>query len=357
MLLDVIRTGLVVNIRRERRLPLRGEVLVNVGQEVRSEDVVAEAHLPEKLFMIDLARGLDIDRMDVQHCLVRQPGEFLLEDDALAQDEGAFPRVVRTPVAGKFVAIHQGQAVLEVAQEKIQVQACLPGVVEAVLPEYGAIVSTAGFLVQGVWGNGWFGEGQLMIIEESWSDPLDKSMVVESENGQVVIAGQCLDKAALISVVEAGYAGLITGTLAPELISTASKVSTMPIVVLQGFGRMPVDRTYLDLFKLYKGELVCLHAAAANRLDGVRPEVIVPQPGDYESVESGVLKEIAIGRRVRVYSGLATGQSGNVLAFVDEPPLFESGFFESGLRFPAVVVELDNGERITVPQQNLVILG
>lgn len=352
MLLDIVRTGLVMNIRRERRLPLSGEVLVNEGQEVHPEDLVAETHLPGKIFMLDLARGLDIDRMDVQHCLVRQPGEHLMEDDVIAQYDGAFSRVVRTPVAGRFIGIHQGMAVFEVSYEIIQVKACIPGIVETVLPEYGAVISTTGLMMQGVWGNGGIGEGKLKVIEESWSAPLEKSMVAEAESGQVVAVGQCLDADALIYLGEAGSAGLITGTLAPGLISAAMALPQMSIIVLQGFGQLPADLSIQETLKVHAGVMVYMHAATANRLTGVRPELIIPQPGEVKSAESSVITEIAIGHRVRLYSGKARGQSGKVLAIVDEPPLFTSG-----LRFPAVVVELDDGERITVPQQNLVILG
>lgn len=352
MLLDIVRTGLVYNIRRERRLLLRGEVLVNEGEEVRPEDVVAETHLPGAIFMLDIARGLDIDPADVKHFLVRQPGDFLMEDDVIAQDDGTFSRVIRTPMAGRFIGVHQGQALLEVSQDTIQVQACMVGTVEAVVPEYGAMISSTGLLIQGVWGNGGMGEGKLTVIEESWSAPLKKSMVAEVENGQVVAAGQCFDGDAIKLLAEVGSAGLISGVLAPGLIQVAAALPSLPVIVLQCFGQLSADSSILEMLKAHAGKVVDVHAATANRLTGIRPEVIVPQAGEAQSAESSVLTAIATGQRVRLYSGKAQGQSGKVLAFVDEPPLFDSG-----LRFPAVVVELDDGEKITVPQQNLVILG
>ncbi len=352
MLLDVIRTGLVMKVQRERRLSVRGEVLVNEGQEVHPDDLVAETHLPGEIMMVDLARGLDIDPMDVGHCLVRQPGEVLMEDDVIAQFDGALTRVVRTPVSGRFVCVHQGLAVLEVSQEAIQVKAGIPGVVEAILPEYGAMIATTGLLMQGVWGNGGVGEGKLTVIEESWSAPLEKSKIAAVENGQVVAAGQCFDEAVLHGLAEAGAAGVIMGVLAPGLISIAAALAQLPMIVIQGFGHLPADRSILEMLNAHADEMVCVHAVAANRLAGVRPEVIVPQPGAADSADSSLLAEVAVGQRVRLYSGRAIGKSGKVLAFVDEPPQFESG-----LKFTAVVVELDDGEKITVPQQNLVILG
>lgn len=351
MLLDVVRMGMHANLKRERRLPMRGEVVVHEGQAVQPEDLVAEAHLPGELFLVDVCHALDVDWVDVHHCLVRQPGENLLEDDVIAQDGGAFPRVVRTPVAGRFAALHQGLAVIEVGQETFQVSACLPGVVEAVIPEYGAVIASKGFLVQGVWGNAGVGDGALTIIEETWSTPLTTAMLAEVEDGQVVVSGQVFDADVLNHLAEAGVAGLITGVMTPGLITAAAR-HALPIMVLQGFGSLPADRAYLELLEPYIGERVYVHADAVNRLDGTRPELIVPQTGEIEVAESKTLTAVGIGSRVRICSGKAQGQSGKVMAIVDEPPQFASG-----LSLPAVVVQVEDGERITVPQQNLVILG
>jgi hypothetical protein len=143
--------------------------------------------------MVDIAGSLAVDVLDVKHFLVRQPGEMLYEDDVIAQIEGAIPRLVRTPIAGKFAALHQGQAVLEVGYETIQVQAGMNGVVQSVIPEFGAALVTSGLLLQGVWGNGHMGVGELHILEGSWLTRLDDGMISEVEGGQVVAAGQCLD--------------------------------------------------------------------------------------------------------------------------------------------------------------------
>jgi hypothetical protein len=144
---------------------------------------------------------------------------------------------------------------------------------------------------------------------------------------------------------------LITGSLAPDLIATAIALS-IPIIVLQGFGPLPTDKSLFTKFNPLVGEVVCINAAPTNRLTGDRPEVIIPQPGEAVADHPAPRGEVHIGQRVRLCSGKANGQPGKVLAFVDDPPLFESG-----LQLPALVIELDDGERITTPQQNLVILS
>jgi hypothetical protein len=49
MLVDVCRASLLREIRRERRLPVPGDVLVNEGQKVEPLDVIAEAELPDQI--------------------------------------------------------------------------------------------------------------------------------------------------------------------------------------------------------------------------------------------------------------------------------------------------------------------
>jgi hypothetical protein len=244
MLLDVVKTGSVSKIRRERRLPLPGEVLVNEGQEVRPEDLIAEASLPGKFYLVDIARGLDVDPRDTQHFLVREPGEYLMEDDVIAQIGGAFQRLVRAPLSGRFAAFHQGHALLEIGQETLNVQAGIIGVVEAVIPEYGAIIATRGLLVQGFWGNGRMGSGGLNVVESAWSAPLNVSMLNKAEQGQVLAVGQCLDADVLSHLGELGLAGLIAGSFATDLIPAAMALS-IPIIVLQGFGPLSTDNSLL----------------------------------------------------------------------------------------------------------------
>lgn len=351
MLLDVVRIGTGLKIRRERRLSLPGEVLVNEGEELSPQDVVAEVSLPGKFYLLDIADGLDVEVDDAHQFLVRQPGENLMEDDVVAHFEGTIPRLVRTPLPGRFVAYHQGHALLEIERDTIQVHAGMMGVVEAVIPEYGAIITTTGVLVQGVWGNGQIAASELSVLEASWSAPLDGSMIAETDDGRVIAAGQCLDGETLTQLSDGGMVGLIVGSLAPDLIPAALALA-VPIIVLQGFGPLPTDPSILDMLKPLDGEMVSVHAAETNRLTGVRPEVIIPQLGEAKDDDLGFRAELGIGHRVRVFSGQDKGRAGKVLAFVDEPPLFESG-----LQLPAVVVQLNNGERINTPQQNLVILG
>lgn len=351
MLVDVVRAGPVQKIQRIRQLPLAGEVLVNEGEQVQPTDVIAEASVPNNLYMVDIAQGLGVDTADVKHCLARQPGEILMEGDVIAQVDGTFPRLVRSPVSGQFADFHRGQVVLETGREILQVQAGLIGTVDAVIPEYGAVLSTSGLLMQGMWGNGGAGFGKIKILTESWSVPLDTLMLADVDSTLVLAAGYCLSADALASLGELEPGGLILISMAPGLISIAAMMP-MPIIILQGFGFDQPSRFFLETIEPHAGETACLQAGETDRQTGVRPEVIIPFEVDPGADSFGARVALRTGQRVSVFSGQELGKVGKVLSLSEEPAIFENGLLCS-----AAEIELETGQQITVPQQNLVVLG
>ena len=350
MLNDVLQTGSWTSIRRVRKLPFPGQVLVNEGEQVQPDDVIAETSLPGALTMLEIAHSLGVAAKDAQDCLIRQPGEDLNEDDVIAQIEGPIPRLVRTPIPAKFAAFHKGKAVLVTGTESIHLKAGMIGIVESVIPEYGAILTANGILIQGIWGNGRIGFGELAVLEESWLTSLNRLMLAEVERGQVIAAGHCSDGDVLVQLEKQGLAGLMINRLAPGLITTAVALS-LPVIVLGGFGDPGQDSSALELLKPHTKALVSVNGNDSGRLTGYRPEVIIPQP---EGVEADALASRAvlrIGHRVRLCSGSAQGQEGEVLALPEQVTEFGSG-----LPFPSAIVQVENGGQVTIPQQNLVIL-
>ncbi len=350
MLLPVARAGTIKEIQRVRRLKYPGEVLVYEGQQVLPEDVIAQASLPAEILMVEIADSLGVDVLAVKECLVREPGEQLHEGDVIAKITGPLSRLVRVPADGRFIGLHQGKAAFEVGYRTIQVRAGMMGVVQAVFPDYGAMISAAGFLLQGLWGNGAIGFGELRIVEEAWTQPLKPGMLAERGEGLMIGAGSCVDPDALNWYGKRSSGGLILGSMAPELIAIATAMPT-PILVVQGFGSRQPDESLLDGLTPHADKSVSLNAGEFDPLTGMRPEVIIHLSD--EGFEGGfsMQQKLKVGLIVRVFAEQSWGKVGEVLDLPEGDT-----YFESGVTQPAAVVMLNDGQKITVPQQNLIII-
>jgi hypothetical protein len=64
-------------LRRERKLPLAGTVLVQVGQTVEAESIVARTELPGNVQTVNVANILGVLPEDVPDCLVKPIGSAL----------------------------------------------------------------------------------------------------------------------------------------------------------------------------------------------------------------------------------------------------------------------------------------
>ncbi|KUK97807.1 MAG: Uncharacterized protein XE06_0308, partial [Anaerolineaceae bacterium 46_22] len=97
MIVDVVRATSFAEIERVRKLPIPGKVLVEKGMEVNPQDVIAEAQVPGKIIMLDIAKGLGISPDETTSCLICEVGDNLEEGDIIAQYEKTLPRIFRAP--------------------------------------------------------------------------------------------------------------------------------------------------------------------------------------------------------------------------------------------------------------------
>jgi len=351
MIVDVIRVAPVVEIHRTRQLPVPGRVLVKKGQMVHTQDVIAEALIPGNVLMLDIARGLGIPPQEVKHCLVREKGEVLKEGDVIAQCEGAFPRLVRVPVEGVFLACQQGKAALATGNSRITLHSGMIGEIESVIAGFGVHLSVRGSLLQGMWGNGKIGEGVIEVLKSPVETPIKASMMGRMQSDQVIAGGICLHAEVLKACEAAGISGLILGSLAPELVPMAMALP-FPLIVLQGFGVLPVDPDIFECLRDRSGGSAAINAQAVDVFKGVRPEVIIPHDTGEPSPELGFREKLKVGQQVRVMSGTAMGQTGALIELLSTKTQFTSGLEAHG-----AVVQLLSGETVKTPAQNVVIVN
>ena len=358
MLIPVTHVLPLTTIERRRMLPVAGTVLVRSGQEVGATDVIATADVYAEHVSLDLARGLGVPKSKVAELLQRKIGEDVPQGGVIASRPGMVTRVVRAPKAGKLVAVGGGQALMQVSHKPFELQAGIPGTVFKVEADYGAIIRTTGAWVQGVWGNGRLGVGGLYVVADSPDHILQTRDLDPSKRGQIMFAGHCANPEALEGISQIKLRGLILGSLSTRLRPMASQLP-YPIMVLEGFGRIPINLVAYKLLSTSADREVSLNATAYNRATGERPEAIIPATVETEIPMPMQLVQLDIGNQVRILRAPYHGQVGTVSKLLGVTRL-ENGLQADSVEVSLDLVELDEGdeaEKIVVPLANLEIIG
>ena len=125
-----------------------------------------------------------------------------------------------------------------------------------------------------------------------------------------------------------------------------------PILVLDGFGAMPMNTAAYDLLTSNNKREVTVNAEHFDRYNGNRPEAIIPLPISNEPDEPNAYEPFAVGQRVRMRRSPHAGMLGTLANL-------PSGMstLQSGLRAPAGEVKLENGTSVLVPLVNLEVVG
>jgi hypothetical protein len=349
MLAPITHILALTTIRRSRMLPIPGRVLVRNGQRVNATDVVAEASLNEHHIFLDIQSALRLPRSEATGQLTdRKVGEKLTKGDVIAEDGSIFRRVLRAPEDGEIVAIYGPQVLLEVHSKPFTLLAGMSGLVSEVVPEKGVILETDGSLLQGVWGNGLVNQGVLVILARQPDDELTPDRMDVSLRGSVVLGGFCSSADTLRAAAMMPLRGLILSSMTADLIPLALEME-FPIMLLDGFGHLPInDAAYRVLTTSSKRD-VCLNACAWDAFKGDRPELVIPLNSSGQLPhESTAFKE---GQAVLVRAAPCQGKVGELVAL--RPGMTP---LPNGLRSMAANIKLENNEVITVPLANLDVL-
>lgn len=349
MIVPVTHVSPLVTIRRSRLLPERGQVLVHAGQSVIATDVIGEVLLPGDHLIVDVRRALGLSKSgEAEKLIDRHAGERLQKGDVIAETSGMLPRVVRSSVDCQIVAVANGQVVLETEPVKVSLKAGFNGTVTEVMPERGAVVETNGVLIQGVWGNRQADYGLLLVLAKTPDEELTRARLDVSMRGAVVLAGHASQPDALQAAAELPLRALILASMSADLIGLASTLS-IPIILLEGFGRIPMNEIAFKLLTSNEKRDICVNAVNWNPMSGERPEIIIPLPAN--GLDSKETADLAPEMRVRILSAPYQGQIGTIVYI--RPGI---SMLPNGLHAQIANVQLENDEVASVPLQNLDVL-
>jgi hypothetical protein len=140
---------------------------------------------------------------------------------------------------------------------------------------------------------------------------------------------------------------LILSSMPSTLIPVALKMR-YPIIVLEGFGHLAMSSAAFKLLSTNNRRETALNAEmSADR----HPEVIIPLPVPDNVVPLNDVNTFKAGQKVRVARAPYIGQIGTLGAIL--PGLTR---LENGLKVNAGDVQLENGQKVSLPLANLQIL-
>jgi hypothetical protein len=373
-------------VRRERRLPVPGEVLVRAGQRVEPTDVVAQSMLTSEPQRVDIAADLDMSPASTARRLLVSPGARVEQAGILAQRAGAGSRASRSPVAGTFTGYDPktGEGLITTPAEPVRVHAHLKGIVTDLIPHYGAIIETPATLVRGIFGVGGEQHGVLKVVVPSGDEVLAPGTVDARVTYAIVLGGSEVTADALRRMIELGARGLITGSirwseLADFLGFTALSEwklgattsassgwdfppsnpgvqSPVPpdfvLIITEGFGSVPMSPRTFETLAVYDGQEIAIDGTTRLRGGLARPEIIIPLA---RTTSVKWLEEkgptLAVGGNVRLLSPSYLGQVAQVTGLPVGPRASQSGVVA-----PVADVLLSGGRKLRVPLVDIEVL-
>jgi hypothetical protein len=356
-------------VRKERRLPLKGEVTTEKGVMVTPDDVVARTDLPGNVQMVNVANLLNVDPVDVREVMLLREGEPIEKGGMIAETKGLFGLFkshVESPVDGSIEAISTvtGQVILREMPIPVEIDAYMSGEVAEIIPEEGVVIETNAAFIQGIFGIGGESRGELVILSLNRDDGIAADQIKADLKDKIVVGGSFISLEAYEKAVEHKLAGVIVGgfnyhelepilgyTLGVAITGTENLVT--PLVVTEGFGKIPMgDRTF-ELLKEMAGRFASINGATQIRAGVIRPEIVIPLSNEelmekhQEISESGGIR---VGSVVRVIRAPYFGRIGKIVDLPSELRKMES---ETMVR--VAEVEIDN-EQFLIPRANLEIV-
>ena len=353
-------------VRRERRLPLRGVVLVRLGEEVAPDTVVARSELPGNVQTVNLAARLGVDPAQVAAMLLKPVGSVVQKGERIASAKALFGlmrHIAEAPADGTIESVSTvtGQLLLRERPLPVEVNAYVRGRVAEVLEGEGVVVESRGGLVQGIFGVGGETFGRIAIATRGPAEALEPGHLSGEHRGAVVVGGSHVSHATVLRARELGVAALVVGGLDDhdlrELLGrdlgvaiTGQEELGLTIVLTEGFGHIAMAGRTWDLLRSSAGRVASVSGATQIRAGVLRPELLIPHEGlagPAPSAEgSGSLEP---GSAVRVIRQPWFGRLGRV---VELPPELRALDTEAMVR--VLVVEFsDDGTRATVPRANV----
>ena len=351
--------------KKERILPLKGNVLVKSGDQLSPDTIVASTNLPGNVQMLKVSNILNIDPKDVVEALQVKEGQEVKKGDIIAETSGIFGMFkssVESPVDGTIESISQstGRVVVREAPIPVEVDAYVSGVVDEVVENEGIVLKSNAAFIQGIFGIAGEKRGDLLLVSSGPGEELAADQITADMKGKILIGGSFLSLEAYKKALSVQVAGIVVGgfnyydlkaVLGYNLgvaITGTEKLNTA-LIVTEGYGSIPMSESTFSLLKENDGKAASINGATQIRAGVIRPEIVIPidSVNKEDDSKSKVPEGIQEGSVVRVIRSPNFGKIGKVISLPAELNKMES---ETMVRVAEINID---GKNILIPRANL----
>ncbi len=354
-------------VRKDRILPIKGDILVQAGDTVSPETIVAQTYVPSDVHLRPVAYIVGVEPWELPKVMKFKEGDTIKKGDLMAEQRALFG-LIKTRHYSRYsgtielVSPVTGMVAIREPPTPIQLDAYIPGTVTEVLGDVGVTVETTAALIQGIFGIGGERTGELMVIAEP-HEVLTPDHIGTECAGKILVGGSLVTYDTLQKASEVGVKGIVTGGMRREDLNkflgyeigvaiTGEENITLTCIITEGFGEMRMAGHIYDVLKYHNGKNASINGATQIRAGVIRPEIIIPLLETTKIEEEEVLAYgMEPGTRIRVIRQPYFGALGSV----DELPIeLQTVDTESWVR--VLWVKLDDGRRVMVPRANVEIM-
>jgi len=371
---DAYTPGLTVTrstvVKKTRRLPLPGNVLVAVGDKVTADQVVARTELPGKVSLLNVANTIGVMPDEVSERLSVKIGGAIQRGKPFARKDsffGLFKNEALSPIDGTLESVSEftGMAVMREAPVPVEVKAYVDGTVTELIPDEGVVILARAALVQGIFGLSGERNATLVTVAKAPDQQLDAADIRPEHKGKILIGGGRTTLAGLRRAIELEVAGVVCGGFAyqdvKELLGydvgvavTGSEDLATTLVVTEGFGDIAMARATYELLTSLEGKQASINGATQIRAGVIRPEVIVTGAADADAAIAADGQGLEVGAPVRCIRAPYFGRIGVVSAL---PVKLEVMPSETKVRVLEVTFsDKGAGDKIIVPRANVEVI-
>lgn len=361
-------------IIKTRELPLKGELLVKVGDFVNNDTVIGKTLLQGDLIIVRVSKELGLDPKDIEDLYLVNVNDVVKKGQVLVRKKGLFG-IFNSEYVNKydgrveFISKETGNIGIRLDSKNFSLLSYIYGEVIECENEQSVTIKTVASVLQGVFGVGGEREGELFKLESLDDIPTLKNKVVfYNSSPSIEILNFVKEKGACGAIFPS-----ITSKVLKEFLNfdiniavTGDENIDFTIIITEGFGDISFNPKIISLLNESVNKKVSLNGTTQIRAGAVRPEVLIfDAPNDIkyklallnnkEQEECAREDQLTLkeGCKVKI---LKDPYFGKVATVINMPQKEQE--FESAIVARAIEVSIDGSQVITkVPKANVEVIG